>query len=295
MSIGPISRRAFVVGAAALGVAACTGSSGSEGDAAPVRVKPLTVPYGKDPSQVADLYLPATPKTTPVGVVALIHGGFWSATYDRSLMVDLAQDVARRGWAAWNLEYRSIGSGGGWPATFLDVAAGMDELAAQADAHHLDLDKVAVVGHSAGGTLALWTAGRGKLPASAPGARPKVRPSLVVSQAGVNNLVAGALENVGQGAVQALMGHEPTSDMADYLLASPVELLPLGVAQVIEYGTADVLVPPEQSIRYAAKAKKAGDDVTVIPIAKGDHFVVIDPAKPAWAKVVTELAKVLDD
>ncbi len=86
-----------------------------------------THPYGSDPSQLGELFLPSG--TGPFAVVVVVHGGYWKAQYDRSLMTDLCLDLAAHGLAAWNLEYRRVGSGGGWPATLLDVAAGVDLLA----------------------------------------------------------------------------------------------------------------------------------------------------------------------
>ncbi len=109
--------------------------------------------YGPHPAQFGEL---TRPEGTSRGTVVVIHGGFWRARYDLSLGRPLAADLAARGYTAWNLEYRRVGNGGGWPATFADVAAGIDLLA------DLDVDTCAVVaiGHSAGGHLAAWAAGR---------------------------------------------------------------------------------------------------------------------------------------
>ena len=130
-----------------------------------------TFNYGPHRSQRADLRLPAGPGPHPVMV--LIHGGSWHERYGRIVMRGLVGDLVRRGWAAWNVEYRRLGGGGGWPATFVDVAAAIDHLAAL-ERHPelgqaLDLDRVSVLGHSAGGHLALWVAGRERLSAGAPG------------------------------------------------------------------------------------------------------------------------------
>ena len=237
--------------------------------------------YGDAEAQVADLWLPRPRPTEPVGVVVLIHGGFWRPIYDRTLMEPLARTWSGRGWAAWNLDYRASGSGGGgWPATFEDVAAGIDALVPEADRQRLDLDRVVTVGHSAGGCLSLWAAARAGLPDDAPGAGPAVEPVLAVSQAGVNNLVAGAFEKLGNGAVEALMGVPPKEAGDRYTLASPVERLPIGVDQVVVHGLDDEIVPVEQSTVYAGKAKEAGDDVTVITVEGADHFDVIDPDPP---------------
>jgi pimeloyl-ACP methyl ester carboxylesterase len=111
----------------------------------------------------------------------------------------------------------------------------------------------------------------------------------------VNNLIAGSFEKLGNGAVDDLMGGPPVGAGDAYSLASPSERLPIGVDQVVVHGLADVIVPVEQSVRYAAKARKAGDDVTVITVKGETHFDVIDPKQESWHKTVEELAKVLDD
>jgi acetyl esterase/lipase len=127
------------------------------------------------------------PNVTPTATVVIVHGGFRRARYDLSLGRPLAADLARRGYAAWNLEYRRVGAGGGWPTTFEDIAAGTDLLAELP----VDTTSVAVIGHSAGGHLAA-RAGRAGLPSGAPGARPLVPVSAVISQAGVLTLADSA-------------------------------------------------------------------------------------------------------
>src|SRR5438128_11681154 len=104
-------------------------------------------------------------------------------------MTELCLDLAAHGLAAWNLEYRRVGAGGGWPETFTDVAAGTDALS---DLELLDSERVVAVGHSAGGHLAFWLAARPTLPADAPGAAPRVRIRAAVSQAGVLDLLLAA-------------------------------------------------------------------------------------------------------
>jgi acetyl esterase/lipase len=138
------------------------------------------VRYGRHPSQYGVLSLPGGPRPWPVAVV--IHGGFWRTAYSADLASDLAEDLVRHGFAAWNLEYRRVSDdpdrgGGGWPATCLDVAAAVDLLAVTGQslaAGRLGLSRVVAIGHSAGGQLAGWLAGRGSLPADAPGASPVV-------------------------------------------------------------------------------------------------------------------------
>jgi acetyl esterase/lipase len=154
----------LAIGSAVVGGFAMSGCSDSSpsGDTAQVRIR-----YGDDESQVAELHLPPGDAKVPVAVV--IHGG-WMSSYGMELATPLAEDFARNGVGGLAIEYRRVGNGGGWPATFEDVAAAIDSLAAQP---RVDLTKVVAIGHSAGGQLALWAAGRPGLPAGAPGAGPR--------------------------------------------------------------------------------------------------------------------------
>ena len=156
-----------------------------------------TVRYGDDPSQFAELTLPTG---DPRGVVVVIHGGFWRAQYDCSLGRPLAASLVEHGWAAWNLEYRRVGNGGGVPETLDDVAAGIDALA---DVDGLDTTRVITLGHSAGGHLATWAASRGRFERWQP---ERVRVTGVVAQAGVLDLRAAHALGLGDGAVEGFLG-----------------------------------------------------------------------------------------
>jgi acetyl esterase/lipase len=248
---------------------------------------PSVVRYGDHPDQVANLHLPA-PGDVPRPVVVLVHGGFWRDRWDRTLMTPLACDLAARGVAAWNVEYRRVDQeGGGWPGTLHDMAAAMDILA---DIAEISPRSVVVVGHSAGGHLALWAAARHRLPPGVPGTSPRVRPVGVVAQAGVCDLARAALDALGGGAVEAFMGGPPEQVPDRYAAASAAALLPLGVNQLLVHGTRDDIVPLSQSHGYAEAARKAGDPVHVIE-ADADHFDVIDPAHEAWVAVIERLPR----
>ncbi|HWJ07795.1 MAG TPA: alpha/beta hydrolase [Nocardioides sp.] len=229
--------------------------------------------YGDDPSQYGDLLLPAG---TPRGVVVVIHGGFWKSAYDAdSLGLPLAEALAAEGWAAWNLEYRRVGTGpgggGGAPETFDDVAAGIDRLAS------LDVDTSTVVtlGHSAGGHLATWAAGRGEH-----GWPEQVAVTHVISQAGVLDLRAAFVDDLGGGAVASLLGHAPTSADARF---DPAQQLPLDVPVWCVHASDDTIVPLRQSVDYVVRAGATGARAELVEV-DGDHFVVIDPTSPAWAR-----------
>jgi len=244
-------------------------------------VAPERVPYGDDPAQWADLY---RAEGASRGVVVVIHGGFWRARYDASLGVPLAVDLAARGWTAWNLEYRRVGTdtggGGGWPATCDDIAAGIDRLA---DVPDLDLSgPVVALGHSAGGHLATWAASRGRSDRWRP---VRVPVSAVVSQAGVLDLPRAHADWLGDGAVQDFLG-EPPGPGHD--LADPQQLLPLDVPVWCVHGRQDDVVPLALSEDYVAAARAAGARAE-LHVVDGDHFTVIDTASPAWAWTVEQL------
>lgn len=235
--------------------------------------------YGSDPSQFGELSVPVG--TSRPGAVVIIHGGFWRARYDLSLGRPLAADLVRRGYTVWNLEYRRVGLGGGWPATFLDVAAGIDKLA------ELDVDtsRVVAIGHSAGGHLATWAAGRS---ADSPGGSPRVVVSGVVSQAGVLSLVDCAQDGVGGTAAPDLMGGSPAQLPREYRAADPMAAVPLRVPVLCVHSRADTNVPFAQSVAYVEAATRAGARATLHE-SSGDHYTLIDPDSPDWRIVVDAL------
>ncbi|MFI5084897.1 MAG: alpha/beta hydrolase [Actinomycetales bacterium] len=252
-------------------------------------MQPIRYPYGTDPSQFADLYLPVGPVR---GVAVVIHGGYWRAQYDASLNRPLAEDLAARGVAAWNVEYRRAGNGGGWPETFDDVAAGIDRLADAAAAHGLRLDSVVAVGHSAGGHLAVWAAGRNRLPEGAPGridslgrnqaGLPAVPLAAVVSQSGVLDLVQARELRLSDDAVRNLLGASPEADPDRYALADPMDRLPLDVPVYAVQADGDTAVPGSVSAAYVRAAVAAGSRAELIAVP-GGHMDLIDPATEAWA------------
>ncbi len=233
--------------------------------------------YGLDPSQVAELFLPET--DGPHAVVVVVHGGYWRARYDRSLMTDLCLDLAAHGLAAWNLEYRRIGGGGGWPETFLDVAAGVDALASLEAP--LDLENVLAVGHSAGGHLAFWASARPTLPPGAPGADPKVRIAAAVSQAGILDLRLAAALEPSAGPTAAFVG-DPGARADVYELASPRARVPLGIPQLMLHGDRDETASIRISESYAAAASEAGDPCELRVLPETGHIEHIDAGSDAW-------------
>ncbi|HUB75115.1 MAG TPA: alpha/beta hydrolase [Solirubrobacteraceae bacterium] len=238
-----------------------------------------TCGYGPHPSQVADLHLPRGAGPHPVAVV--LHGGAWRARVGRAAMRGVVGELVRAGWAVWNVEYRRVGEGGGWPHTFADVADAVDHLR-RLDAP-LELDAVSAIGHSAGGHLALWAASRARLPAGSVGAQPAVSLVRAVAQAGVCDL-GGAYERWHGGAVGELMGGSPQQLPERYAVADPLALAPAPAPVLLVHGAIDRVVPIELARRYAAASRAHGGEVELIEIegAAGGHRRHVNPRSAAW-------------
>jgi acetyl esterase/lipase len=257
-----------------------------------LRTRGRTYHYGPDRSQRGELHLPSGPGPHPA--MLLLHGGSWRKRYGSVVMRGLAADLLRRGWAVWNIEYRRLGAGGGWPATFEDVAAAIDHLA-ELDAP-LDMARVSLLGHSAGGHLALWAAGRDRLPPGVPGAiagRGRVRLQRVISQAGVCDL-AGAYRDWHGGAVRALMGGSPQEVPERYRVGDPLALVPVDTQVLLVHGVVDATVSVKLSREYARAAREAGGAVELVEIEgqAGGHRAHVDPRGAAWAVVTRWLPEV---
>jgi acetyl esterase/lipase len=239
--------------------------------------------YGADPSQFADLYLPAGRRRA--STVVLIHGGWWGRYFGLDHLANVATDLASRGWVTWNIEYRRVGIGGGYPATLEDAAAAIDHMAT---IDGVNTDRVVTMGHSAGGHLATWAAGRSKLPAGAPGAEPLVDIAGVISLAGVVDLAAAARERNGNGAAIALMGGSPSERPQWYAVADPLAQIPIAAVVRCVHAQADDEVPFSESVTYVTAAQAAGQDAQLIE-ATGDHYSVADASSADWPTVINAL------
>jgi acetyl esterase/lipase len=243
------------------------------------------VPYGSDAYQFCDLRVPSGSGPHPVAIV--IHGGYWRARYDLTEVEHLCDAVTRQGLATWSLEYRRIGNpGGAWPGTLDDVRTGAAHLEKIAAERSLDLKRVVAMGHSAGGHLVLWLAKQNVIALRG-----------LVALAPVADLRRAWELKLSNTVVADLLGGSPQDLPERYRSASPIELLPLGVAQRVLHGTNDDVVPLEISRRFVAAAKKGGDDSKLIEVAGAGHFELIDPRSSAWPVVkeaVLELVKTPD-
>jgi acetyl esterase/lipase len=227
--------------------------------------------YGPGPRQFGEWWAPDGPGPFPL--VMLVHGGYWRPAYDLSLENDVAQTLQSKGFLVWNVEYSPAGST--WPQTLADVAAAYAYGAADP---RVDPARIAVVGHSAGGHLALWLA-------SASSRTTGPTPTLVVGQAAVACLALAWEQRLGGGAVELFTGGPPHRVPERFAAADPLALLPTGVRTVLLHGVDDDVVPMAQSERYA---RASGAGLIRLP---GGHFEHLDPKSAAVEALLRLLAE----
>ncbi len=234
------------------------------------------IAYGSDPNQFFDLRLPAAKDKGPL--VINIHGGFWRARYNLDHAGHLCAALTSKGLATANLEYRRVGNeGGAWPGTFADVRAGYQFLVQNAAKHHLDPRRVVVMGHSAGGQLALCLAAH----------EPRI--TRAVSLAGVVDLQRSYQLHLSNDAVVEFLRGTPIEVPDHYREADPLQQSIRQARQWLIHGSADDVVPPQFSRDYvSAKQKRTGqqrEDVHLLEIAGAGHYDLIDPRTAAWKEV----------
>jgi acetyl esterase/lipase len=253
------------------------------------------VHYGPAPAQVAELFLPKA--KGPYPVVILLHGGCFLKEFEGLAQTSaVAADLAARGYAVWNVDYRKLGEpGAGYPGTFQDVATAIDRLREEVQRRDLDLSRVIALGHSAGGHLALWAASRAKVPASSPLLVADPLPiRTVISLAGIGDLE-------GQGTAFGLpCGADTLPRLLDtahrpdpYVDTSPAALLPSAAKVVMVHGVFDSVMPPYTGLAFAEQVRRAGGRAQVVTIPDAGHFDVVIPTTAAWTQVVKIVAEEL--
>jgi acetyl esterase/lipase len=230
------------------------------------------VAYGADPNQFLEVRLPRT--RAPHAVLLNIHGGYWRAKYDLAHAGHLCEALRTAGLATFNAEYRRVGNaGGGWPGTFEDIRSAYRFLQQEHSRFQLNLDKLIVMGHSAGGQLALCLAAH------------ETSVHRVVSLAGVVDLKQAFALHLSNDAVVVFLNGKPGAVPEHYREADPMELSLPRTGQWLIHGTEDDTVPPEFSRNYVRQKKKAGESVNLLEIPNAGHFDLIDPAAEAFTKV----------
>ncbi|MCU1307133.1 MAG: esterase [Acidobacteriaceae bacterium] len=236
--------------------------------------------YGSDPNQFGDLRLPGSKGKHPL--VMMIHGGFWRAKYDLAHAGHLCAGLTRSGIATFNLEYRRVGNpGGGWPGTFEDIISGYRFIHQYAAKNNIDASKSVVMGHSAGGQLALCLAGR------------EPRLAGAVSLAGVVDVKRAWELHLSNNAAEEFMGGSPAQVPEHFHEASPIEIAIPKVQQVLIHGAKDDVVPVDFSREYVRVKKERGEHVKLIEIEDVGHYELIDPESKAWKQVLESVGKLV--
>jgi acetyl esterase/lipase len=252
--------------------------------------------YGEHKLQFGYLRLPE--KAGPHPIVVVIHGGCWMSKFANiDFMSPFAEALTKSGVATWNIEYRTIDQEGGWPNTFLDVGKAIDHLKQLSLQYNLDLNNVVVVGHSAGGHLALWAAGRHKLPNTSEVYVGDPMPvSAVINLAGPGDLRSFlSLEKTACGCkvISSLLASDKHTEKERYAEASPYELLPLNIRQVLIAGEFDKAAPIEMMLNYLDAALKLGDAINLISIKGCGHFDLIAPGSKAFDIVQAQILEIM--
>ena len=252
--------------------------------------------YGPAPSQFAELFVPSGAGPFPVAV--LVHGGCWNSKFGGIVQFrNMAGALAARGIAVWNVEYRRIDEpGGGYPGMYLDMHAALDLLKAQAPAHKLDLSRITAVGHSAGGQLVQWMAGRTRIPAGSPlhQANP-LRVDRIVSLGGLADLrhEAALIKSSCDRDITQLAG-TPSAARPDVLAdTNAADLMPNGSRTWLVTGALDTISPPRVAHDYAARANAAGDKAEVVILPEASHYDEVATTSPAWPQVLGVIEQAL--
>ena len=231
--------------------------------------------YGPDSSQAVDVFLPSKPGLHPVAI--LIHGGCWRDLpgAGREQLRPIASALANRGIAVWSIGYRRADqNGGGYPGTFQDVATAIDKLRSHAAQYNLDAERTVVIGHSAGGHLALWASLRDRLPAASP-AFARFVPLLC-----------------GPGIIEKLAPQRGAAD--PYADISPAQLPPAPGRVTLVSGILDRLVPPYVADDYARLMQRTSSKaIALLDIPGAGHFDLVTPGTPAWKEIEARIVSAL--
>ncbi|MFZ6644793.1 alpha/beta hydrolase [Undibacterium sp. TJN25] len=252
--------------------------------------------YGTQPSQFVELFKPEGHGPFPVAIV--IHGGCWTVEFGGiKQMHNVAGDLARRGIAVWNVEYRRVDEeGGGYPGTYQDISAALNLLQASAGKYGLDANRVVAIGHSAGGQLAQWAAARKKLPVSSPLYQPDPLPiPVVISLGGLADLrrEEKLIKSSCDRDMVQLTGTPSTMRPDVFSDTSSAEMLPVGGSTILINGELDTVSPPRVGEDYAKRAREAGDHAEAIILTGASHYDEIAATSPSWKIVLAHILKAL--
>ncbi|MBM7368986.1 alpha/beta hydrolase family protein [Gordonia hydrophobica] len=234
----------------------------------------------------ADLFVPSGEhQDGSVPLVVLIHGGAWKSEIGADVFVTFARRLAERGLAVYNLEYRRVGAGGGWPTTFSDVAAALDFIPNVKKANpELNIDNVVVAGHSAGGQLAMWSGTRHDLENNEVGAKPKFSPEHVISLAGPLDMRVAV--TMGDMNIVTALDGTPAQVPERYKMVDPIQNIDPDIPTIAMNGDKDRIVPAILSQNYVAAAKRLGATSSFVMIPGGNHVSIVDVNNPQFMTVL---------
>ena len=240
--------------------------------------------YATDsPRQRGELRMPSGPGPYPLAVIW--HGGCWSGMGSTANVAELARFLQRNGVAVLTLSYRELGSGGGWPNTFSDWAQGLALADYLHGGYELDLDRVTLIGHSAGVTPAMWLAARDKGDPAAGTRLPKVRAVVALDgPLALAPLVGPDAAICGQPVIAPLMGGTPAEVPERYALVDPLVNTPRIKRLLVVDGA---LPDPDPAIIAGLRAQ--GIEVEVIRVDQDQHFNMLVPGTKDFAAIAPAL------
>ena len=242
--------------------------------------------YGDASMQFGELRLPVTSNDAPLPLVIIIHGGCWVTDFaDYRFMDNFSAAITELGYVTWNIEYRAIGTGGEWPVIFQDIGQAIDYVETLAQNYAIDTTKVAIIGHSAGGHLALWAASRQQIPSNS--VLYKSNPLTikgVISLAGIANVLGNNSCNTLANEVIGVPITEYNNNLFSRLNeTSPLQMLPTNTKTILISGSNDTIVPPAMGDEYSINAIEKADESSHYIFQELDHFDLIDPNNSYWS------------
>ena len=238
--------------------------------------------YGDNEFQEGDLYVP---NQKPIAVICFFHGGFWRMPYGREQLTSISINFAKKGFAVWNIEYRRMGAdGGGWHGTLDDAITSINHLVLLKEKHQsLNLSKIIIAGHSAGGHLVFWCS-----------KKLEIKPYALIGLAPIIDLEKAFIAEAGDNSVSALLQGSPSERPERYAMYSPIKMVPIGVRQLIIHGNQDEYLPVEWSRNYVTSSRDAGDNIDYIEIDGGGHMDYLDPYGEATSKLYEWILKTVN-
>lgn len=272
-----------------------------------VKLKSLSKPhsrhyYGEDKKvQFADLYLPSKKKQS-YPVIALIHGGCWDVGYEGlAQMGAMADSLLNEGFAVWNIEYRCVNyPGGGYPGTYQDIQGALIKLAEVGSKNNLDMDNIIVMGHSAGGHLAIWSAQSNLIDLSSTlHSDKKVNVKSVIGLGSILDLntaeeACPSLLNVG--GVDLLIKKDEYKRANPSKDTSPIAMSLTNVPLVLIHGANDIIAPPKYALDFLSNIPLSENmpTTTLIIVPNATHYDEVSPTSTVWPHILSEINKALE-